>query len=216
MSSILLACMALIVSVKTCEVAELQNDLTAIAYLPHLTIESHLERNEQTGVYDRESITIQNTGYDISEVYCEYKTYFTLTLTPKDPQANQIRLTLPVVGYFNITHPTNSSTGLLFTITPDFENNSKMGFLQLSTRQIVLSRFQFHDLELVRLVKVSYRNKLGTRVSQYYKVDSVNGGREITQGEYLNYEASAMAWRADIHQFEDITAKDLEDIILKQ
>lgn len=214
-SSILLATMAIIVSVKSCQIAEYQNTLAEIEYQPHIKVESELQFDPETKTFPKQIIIVSNEENIVTNVEADYHTFLQIQLILPAGKGEH-KVIIPIIGYFDFRTHTNNSKDVLYTFQPDDNiNNLKIISLMVETQNLQIEEmYQFHHLELVTFAVVSFTNKLGRRQTQYYRVGS-SYGIEVPEKDLLEFRngESTMAGMLD---FDDLTMDHIKSIIFEK
>jgi hypothetical protein len=209
LSSIIFGAMAIVISVKSCQIAEVQMRLTELEYQPYIKVDSELLRDQTTGFYSKQIVTITNEGRHVSHVSISYASFFILELTPHAGQ-NAQTVIFPVVGYFDNSRHTNYSIGRLYTIDSEKDNNAKLYYLMSEARRLKFDEiYQFINLDLVNFVTVNYTNSLGEKRTQYFEVKTPDGGIEISKEELEEYKTKARSTISGLIDFDKVTIEDI-------
>jgi hypothetical protein len=212
-ASILLSGMALLVSIKSCEVAEDQNALTEIQYAPHFRIDNDFEYDSSTQRRQNHRLLISNDGMQISNVQTNYRTFFLMEAINTKSSIHS-RGMVEFYGYFNVSFHSNQPTGLIYTIetsSPDANFRAMMLENNFRRSERLRDQFDFVDAEVKNLVAVTYTDRLSRRNTKYFLIDSVHGGIEISEEEFNKYEDTRPVENRALLKFQDVTpAKVIE------
>lgn len=210
-ASILLGAMALIVSVKSCEVAEHQTRLAEIEYLPQFRVLNDSDYDVDTRSFVNHRLLVFNDGAGISNVDVSYKSFFVLTGT-ESASGESTKAILEVLGYFNMSGRSGESVGRIYTIYPserDVKVKAIMLEYDLSENTDLLKLYDFIDVELVHLVAISYTNRMNDTLIEYFIVDPVAGGRAISSEEFISYNDQRPKEMWSMIKFSDATVDRL-------
>jgi len=177
-AAVLLSLMAILVSIAQSCTAARQTDLldkqTKIAevqMLPEFNIYVQLEYDEQRKVYTEDTLVVDNNGGSAHEWNVQTAEF--IVLTYGGPSKT---IELAVNGYYGAAFRSAAHRGHLVTLRGS-GNNNHFGDLYMELLDSHPCDVALVDLD--RYVRVSFKDVLGRRSTEYYNVAAVSGARHL-------------------------------------
>ena len=214
MMAVLVSCSQLQVARVQTKVAEEQLALGKATAMPRIMVTAHQLYDDESKKFTEDELRISNIGTPAFEARSDYAVFLDAKITSWSNPGDSKTVRIPMRGYYGGTGVTQGHEGLLFTIRGD-RNHSKMANFEDDIRALADSDGYWLELNLYRLVNVSFKDILGGAHNKYYFVRLVGGSSELDSalGEQLFDEHDKA--KAAV-TFYSITSKELYKRILEE
>ncbi len=178
--AIVVSCASIITATRTNQLGEFQADIARQAMMPQIYVHAEQHKSGKLTNYDEDIIYIENQGKPLREFHSQHLVVFKLKYNtyPSGQPSETANIEFFVSGYYNNTFKIPTTTGLLAKIGGG-RNYAYFSQLQEDLSEDLASNRDFAYLSLERYVRISYKDQLNQRHTEYYKVEFVGGAEEI-------------------------------------
>lgn len=174
-TAVFLTIMAIVVSFEANQISSYQTEIIKKQQLPILHFEVDQIYDSATSNYTRDELTISNVGSPLSEFKSDYAIFFKIDSGQRDEPPKTALI--PLEGYYFHTVITNKPVGELARIAnyaiPE-GNNYKAGQTMRSFYKYAEERNAWGLIDIVRYVRVKYKDIFGDYHIEYYYVSPLN------------------------------------------
>lgn len=169
-SSILLSLMAIIVSVKSCDIADKQYQSDFFDKLPEFEIIQSQVRNPINNNFEETVLNISKTSGKAKNIEIDMATFFNINYTIFNDY-NSFSFIVP--DYYNINYNTGKIDGEIQE-AKGIKNQKTIYDFQNQLDSLITSNHYINS-KLTTYVKITYLNFENKKTSNYYEVDFMKG-----------------------------------------
>nr|WP_320125825.1 hypothetical protein [uncultured Shewanella sp.] len=228
LSSVLLAGMAIIVSLQANSISKSQLDLAEkaqeISMLPHVPFVKAYFKYVETDIGERrEDLIIANEGealYELEVLPMAFLNLTELEVIHLDKESSNdfepFGATFPIKSYFpNVIYGLNGNKGILQR--REIPNTKSLDSELKKFEDLYSNDEKSINAQIERYLAVSYKDKFGTKHKKYFKFGFGGDSSPIavSEGENLVSEFYRMRKTGELLDFKTSKAKDINELWLK-
>ncbi|MGX5685684.1 hypothetical protein ACWKWW_14070 [Chryseobacterium cucumeris] len=203
--TLLLSLMAIIVSIKSCQITDRQNQMDYFEKHPDFQISKEYKFNDKTKKYDENELVIRKLSGKAKNIEIETISFFDISYNTNENITKSKRFLL--YHYYDTTYLYGSNEGIIQRETA-YKNNSRAINFEKKIDTTLRKRQQYSYSKISTFMKIEYLNFQNEKKIEYYDVSFNNG-------KLLNSDTIPKYFQKDnkIFKFENtIDLKDIENM----
>lgn len=164
-TSLLFGLAALFVSLASYRISNQQLALNSQAQQPHFSVQTSYIFNPGTQKYDETQLYVNNVSGFAYNIHCQVYSFIALTLSVDGKRETSL---VPLIGYYPVSHRTDSSVGTLFVFSGGANNARYIGLENSLRNEPLPVNKSFVESKLENLVTIDYLDTTNVKHTSYF------------------------------------------------